>query len=72
VSAIKKKKKKKKKKMCGRYIPSRPEAYEGDQHRKSRLPGLAMNKIAMARDGARRRGRLPCSPLVLLPGFVGQ
>lgn len=43
--------------------------YEGDQHRKSRLSGLAMNKIG---GGTRGDGRPPCNPLVLLPGFVGQ
>lgn len=38
-------------------IYSEPAGTEGDRHRKSRLPGLAMNKIA-----AGRGGRLPCSP----------
>lgn len=43
--------------------------YEGDQHRKSRLSRLAMNKIG---GETRGDGRLPCKPLVLLLGFVGQ
>jgi len=47
----------------------RDSRYEGDQHRKSRLSGLAMNKIG---GGTRGDGRLPCSSLVLLPEFVGQ
>lgn len=38
-------------------IYSEPAGTEGDRHRKSRLPGLAMNKIA-----TERGGRLPCSP----------